>query len=55
MKGDNTMPAKESVAESTLVHADKAGALEIISACGKMLNKQMENLDLLFMNNVVPF
>ncbi|CAB4031185.1 Hypothetical predicted protein [Paramuricea clavata] len=35
MKGYNKIPTKESVAESTLVYGDKAGALEIISALGK--------------------
>jgi hypothetical protein len=35
MKGDNKIAAKESVAESTLVYGNKAGALEIISALGK--------------------
>ncbi|CAB3981183.1 Hypothetical predicted protein [Paramuricea clavata] len=55
MKGDNKIPAKESVTESTLVYGDKAGALEIISALGKDVKQADGKFRFVVHEHVVPF
>ena len=55
MKGDNKIPAKESVTESTLVYGDKAGALEIISALGKDVKQADGQFRFIFHEHVVHF
>ena len=55
MKGDNKIPAKESVAESTLVYGDKAGALEIIYALGKDVKQADGKFRFIVHEHVVPF
>ena len=55
MKGDNKIPAKESVTESTLVYGDKAGALEIISALGKDVKQADGKFRFIVHEHVVPF
>ena len=54
MKGDNKIPTKESVTESTLVYGDKAGALEIIFALGKDVKQADEKFRFIVHEQVVP-
>lgn len=54
-KGENKIPARESVTDSNMVYGDKTGALEIISTLGKDVKQANGKFRFIVHDHVVPF